>query len=134
MVTFRELWDNTVAHLVANASTLGLTADKILKGSPFQKMPRQAPYVYVYCLPSNGDDNALGTPTFGKADISIFCADVSQGSPDESLIKAVELAGKIVTVMSQFMYCQYRDTGIEVEPNSQQTTAVLIYEGRFDYA
>ena len=134
MVTFRNLWDGVYNTLVASATDLGVTADKIRKGSPFQKMPRQAPYIYVYCLPGDGDDNRSGIPSNPMADISIFCAVEIKESPEESLIGCVELAGNIIKVLATYIPITYEEQGIEIDPNSSQTTAVLIYKGRYDYA
>lgn len=105
MVKFNVLWDNIIAALVAEATGIGVAANAIAKGAPGKSMPLAPPFVYVYCLPGEGNEDNAGNLTYGIAEISVFCGVAPSEEAEDSIVEAVKLTGRVRTALTNADLC-----------------------------
>jgi hypothetical protein len=124
--TFSETWDYIESLLQSNAVTLGIDAGAIKLGD--RETPARAPFLTVYLVPSGIMKAESGAGGHFRATCIVFAGVKPAKTLADSIKSAVDLAGKVLSVLrtdrtlTTFMY----DSPVEFDEDSSIYTATSI--------
>jgi len=134
MVNFRELWESVITDLKNHSVFLEVDDTKILKGDPAKFDPVNPPSIYVYCLPGSTELPETEWGVMAKAVITVFCSVAPAIDGAEALNLAMELAGRVLTVLKDSKPLSQSETFEPEFVNSTQdyTTVALPFTAFYD--
>ena len=134
MVTFRELWESVITDLKNHCDFLEIAEAKILKGDPAKFNPVNPPSIYVYCLPGATDLPQSEWAVLARAVITVFCSVAPASDGAEALNLAMELAGRVLTVLKDTKALSQSESAEPEFVNSTQnyTTVALPFTALYD--
>jgi len=132
MVKFAELWEAIIVALKAVSAGLGIDESRILKGAPDKTAPVPPPFLYVLCLPGEPIDGNAGRSVYCFAEITVFCGMPATTEIKDSIINAVQLAGRVKTALVNTDFAEDVSAPEFVDLNSDYTCMSVDFTSLYD--
>lgn len=122
--SFGDTWQHVVDTLKAEAATLGVSAASIQAGD--RTTPAITPSLTVYLIPVNAKSSEAARLSGYRAQVIVFACVAPALTLFESISNAVDLAGRVVQVLSTIPEVMLSDNPLEFDEDNADYTCISV--------
>lgn len=112
-----QLWHDLITHLRTNAVALSIKPTSIDGGvaSPTNEMRVQPPFILVYLIPGNGDNDSTGFPSAYRINIAIAVSGAAHNTTLKSVSDSFTRSIAVLKTLKDFYPPSLIDEGQHVQ-------------------